>query len=82
MANTTITNVPGPSEPLYFTGARVVGPYGAGPITHGTGLIHLIGSLAGEFAFSFTADRAMMPDPAFYAQCLKESVEELSAAAS
>ena len=77
VANTTITNVPGPSEPLYFTGARVVGPYGAGPITHGTGLIHLIGSLAGEFAFSFTADRAMMPDPAFYAQCLKESVEEI-----
>jgi WS/DGAT/MGAT family acyltransferase len=80
-ANTIVTNVPGPSEPLYFTGARVVGPYGAGPPLHGMGLIHLLGSYAGQFTFSFTADRAMMPDPAFYAQCLRESLDELSAVA-
>ena len=80
-ANTAVTNVPGPSEPLYFTGARVVGPYGAGPIPHGMGLIHLLGSYAGQFAFSFTADREMMPDPAFYAQCLRDSLDELSAVA-
>jgi diacylglycerol O-acyltransferase / wax synthase len=79
-ASTAITNVPGPSEPLYFTGARVVGPYGAGPIPHGMGLIHLIGSYAGEFAFSFTADAEMVPDPGFYAQCLHASLDELSAA--
>ena len=76
-ANASVTNVPGPSEPLYFTGARVVGPYGAGPIAHGMGLIHLISSYAGQVAFSFTADREMMPDPEFYAQCLQESLDEL-----
>jgi WS/DGAT/MGAT family acyltransferase len=81
LANTTVTNVPGPHEPLYFTGARVVGPYGAGPIPHGMGLIHLLGSYAGQFAFSFTADREMIPDPAFYAQCLRESLDELAAIA-
>ena len=80
-ANTTVTNVPGPSEPLYFTGARVVGPYGAGPIQHGMGLIHLLCSYAGQFVFSFTADREMIPDPGFYAQCLRESLDELSAIA-
>ena len=69
-ANTLVTNVPGPSEPLYFTGASVVGPYGAGPIAHGMGLIHLIGSYVGQFAFSFSTDRDMMPDPEFYAGCL------------
>ena len=81
VANASVTNVPGPSEPLYFTGARVVGPYGAGPISHGMGLIHLIGSYAGQFAFAFTADREMMPDPSFYAQCLQDSLDELLAAA-
>jgi diacylglycerol O-acyltransferase len=80
LANTAITNVPGPSEPLYFTGARVVGPHGAGPIPHGMGLIHLIGSYAGQFVFSFTADAKMVPDPAFYARCLQKSLDELSAA--
>ncbi len=79
--NTTVTNVPGPSEPLYFTGARVVGPYGAGPIVHGMGVIHLLGSYSGQFVFSFTADREMMPDPGFYAECLRESLDELSAMA-
>jgi WS/DGAT/MGAT family acyltransferase len=80
-ANTIVTNVPGPSEPLYFTGARVVGPYGAGAALHGMGLIHLLGSYAGQFTFSFTADREMIPNPAFYAQCLRESLDELSAVA-
>ena len=79
--NTTVTNVPGPSEPLYFTGARVVGPYGAGPIVHGMGLIHLLGSYAGQFVFSFTADREMIPDPGVYAQCLRQSLDGLAAVA-
>jgi hypothetical protein len=31
---------------------------------------------------SIAADRAMMPDPAFYADCLQSSFEELSTAAA
>jgi WS/DGAT/MGAT family acyltransferase len=81
LATTAVTNVPGPSEPLYFTGARVVGPYGAGPIRHGLGLIHTVGSYVGQFTFSFTADREMMPDPDHYVACLSESLDELLAAA-
>jgi WS/DGAT/MGAT family acyltransferase len=81
MANTTVTNVPGPQEPLYLCGARVVGPYGAGPIPHGMGLIHLAGSYSGQFSLSFTADRVMMPDPAMYADCIEQSLDELHDAA-
>jgi diacylglycerol O-acyltransferase len=77
LANTTVTNVPGPTHPLYFTGARVVGPYGAGPFPHGMGLIHLVGSYAGQITFSFTADRQMLPDRDTYAADLRASIGEV-----
>jgi diacylglycerol O-acyltransferase len=80
LANTTVTNVPGPTHPLYFTGARVVGPYGAGPFPHGMGLIHLVGSYAGQLTFSFTADRHMLPDREKYAADLRDSIAEVCGA--
>ena len=43
-------------------------------------MLHAFG-VAGQFAFSFTADREMMPDPTFYARCLQESLDELLATA-
>ncbi len=79
--NCVVTNVPGPQEPLYFTGARLLSNLGAGPIMDGTGLFHAITSYCGEFAISFVSCRQMMPDPAFYSQCLRESFDELKAAA-
>ena len=44
--------------------------------------IHVIGSYCGQFVISATSCRVMMPDPAFYRQCLQESFEELLAAAT
>ena len=41
------------------------------------GLIHAIPSYRGEIVISVTACREMMPDPAFYADCLRESFDEL-----
>ena len=80
--NTTVTNVPGPQDPLYFCGARAVEPYGAGPFAHGAGLIHLLGSYCGRMTFNVTACREMMPDPAFYGDCIDDAFEELFGAAS
>jgi hypothetical protein len=48
----------------------------------GTGLFHAIASYCGQFAISFVSCREMMPDPAFYSQCLRESFAELQAATS
>ncbi len=79
--NCVITNVPGPQQPLYFTGAKLLSNLGAGPIMDGTGLFHAITSYCGEFAISFVSCRQMLPDPAFYAQCLRDSFEELKEAA-
>jgi diacylglycerol O-acyltransferase / wax synthase len=75
--NCVATNVPGPRIPLYFAGAQLVRQMGLGPIFDGMGLINTIYSYGPEIAISFTSDRAMMPDPASYAQALRDSFTEL-----
>jgi hypothetical protein len=78
--NTVVTNVPGPQQPLYFSGARLVTSFGMGPIGDGLGLIHPVFSYCGQITISATSCRKLMPDPAFYAQCLQDSFDELTAA--
>ncbi len=77
VANVVVTNVPGPPQPLYAFGARMVSCYGLGPIIDGLGIIHLVGSYAGAFTFSFTACREMVPDPAFYGERIQDAMDEL-----
>jgi diacylglycerol O-acyltransferase / wax synthase len=79
--NTVVTNVPGSRVPLYFAGAKMVGMYGLGPIFDSMGLINTIYSYVDTIAISFTADRDMMPEPAAYADGLRQSFEELKSAA-
>ena len=79
--NTVITNVPGPNIPIYSMGARMVRNYGLGPCVHGIGLFQPVLSYNGEITISAVACRDMMPDPAFYSQCLKDAFDELLAAA-
>jgi WS/DGAT/MGAT family acyltransferase len=79
--NCVITNVPGPPIPLYCTGAKLLNSFGTGPVLDGLGLFHAIGSYCGIFSISATSCREMMPDPAFYRQCLQDSFDELLAAA-
>jgi len=78
--NTTVTNMPGPRHPLYMAGAKLVAMYGAGMIGDGMGLIHPVLSYCGDMTISFTSCREMLPDPAFYADCLRDSFTELAAA--
>lgn len=80
--NCVVTNVPGPRVPIYMAGAQMVVQYGTGPIFDGMGLIHPVYSYGDRIAVSFVADREVMPDPAFYAQCLDEAFTELKAAAA
>ena len=78
--NCVITNVPGPQIPLYFTGAKLMASYGLGPAIDGMGLFHCIFSYSGRFNVGVSACREMMPDPAFYKECLQASFDELYAA--
>ena len=78
--NTVITNVPGSPVPLYSMGSRLVASWGLGPIVHGLGLFQPVLSYGDTITISAIADRDMMPDPAFYAECLQASFDELYAA--
>jgi WS/DGAT/MGAT family acyltransferase len=80
--NTVVTNIPGPQHPLYSGGARLVAMYGLGMVHDNMGLMNVVSSYCGQLTISFTADRDMMPDPAFYAECIESSFEELATAAS
>ena len=79
--NTTVTNMPGPRHKLYMAGAELVSIYGLGMIVEGMGLIHPVLSYCGDITISFTSCREMLPDPAFYADCLQNSFDELSGGA-
>jgi diacylglycerol O-acyltransferase / wax synthase len=80
--NVVATNVPGPRVPLYFAGAKMVRMMGTGPIFDGMGMINAIYSYGPEIAIAFTSDRDMVPDPANYAQALRDSFDELLNATS
>jgi len=81
LVNTVISNVPGVNVPMYSMGSRMVATYGLGPVTHGLGLFQTVLSYNNTITVSAVADRDMMPDPAFYGDCLQTSFEELRDAA-
>jgi diacylglycerol O-acyltransferase len=75
-----VTNVPGPREPLFLAGSRMIACYGLGPIFDGVGLIHPVLSYYGGITISFTSGPEMLPDPARYEEFLHDSFEELALA--
>jgi WS/DGAT/MGAT family acyltransferase len=81
VANTTVTNVPGPTEPIFFSGARLGRAAGLGPLVAGLNLIHVVASYNGTLSISATADRDALPDPATYAECMEKAFQELLAGA-
>ena len=76
---------PVPPYQLYLCGAALVDSISLGPLLPNVGLFHIVYSSVqdkkGTINLSFTACRDMLPDPAFYANCLQQSFEELRAGA-
>ncbi|MFE9322338.1 wax ester/triacylglycerol synthase family O-acyltransferase [Nocardia sp. NPDC052278] len=60
-ANLVISNVPGPTERLYFNGARVEGIYGPSVLFHGQALNVTMASYAGQAVISYTACSRSLP---------------------
>lgn len=77
LASCAITNVPGPSRPLYLDGARMTYFSAIMPISDGMGLVFAVTSYDGKIIISPTACREQMPDPEVFAQCLRDSFQEL-----
>ncbi|MBD3729703.1 MAG: wax ester/triacylglycerol synthase family O-acyltransferase [Sphingomonadales bacterium] len=82
VANVVISNSPPPKGGHYFTGAKVIMSAGYGPIVNLSGVFHAITGLDFESTISVTSCREIMPDPAFYIDCIKASYEEMKAAAA
>ena len=81
IANCVITNVPGPSVPIYLNGARMTYFSAIMPINDGLGLVFAVTSYDGQIIVSPTSCREQMPDPEAFAQCLRESFQEYLALA-
>lgn len=77
--HTIVTNVTGIPIPFYLCGCELVDSFGLGPLLPNTGTFHTVSSIYDRFSISIVADRVMMPDPAFYRECMMEAFQELLA---
>lgn len=79
--NLVVSNIPGPQQPMYLAGARLVANYPSLPLGENSALSIACSSLSGTMAFGLTGDWDGMPDLDRLALALDESVAELSKAA-
>ena len=75
--NCIITNVPGPQNPLYKNGAKLLSMWGCGPVLDGVGLLILATSYDGKVFLSISSCRDILPDVSFFAECLQGSFDDL-----
>ncbi len=75
--NVTITNVPGPQNPLYLKGHKIVGIFGLTPVLDGFGLIIAAFSYNGVVSITTTSDAKTMPDADKFSRYIRESANEL-----
>ena len=76
LASCTVSNVPGPAIPLYLNGARMTYFSAIMPISDGMGLVFAVTSYDGKIIISPTSCREQIPDPEFFALCIRESFQE------
>jgi diacylglycerol O-acyltransferase len=75
--NVTISNVPGPNQPLYYNGARLEAMYPVSLIAHGGALNITCLSYAGTLNFGFTGCRDTLPHMQRLAVYTGEALDEL-----
>jgi WS/DGAT/MGAT family acyltransferase len=80
-ANMIVTNVPGPGFPLYLAGAKLLGMYPVVPLLPRTGLGVALFSYDGRLCWGFAVDQDLVPDVPSFVRAVRDSFEELRAAA-
>ncbi|MCU1673133.1 MAG: hypothetical protein JWN77_1246 [Frankiales bacterium] len=78
--NLIISNVPGPSVPLYYAGCRLEAYYPLSAIADGQGLNITVMSYGGQLHFGLIADRELVPDLDRMAGYLADELAELKKA--
>lgn len=79
--NMVVTNVPGPQQPLYLCGAKLLTLSGMAPLVDHLTMSHVVTSYDGELVIAPHSDRRLLPDPEMYAECIVHVFEDLKAAA-
>ncbi len=79
--NLIISNVPGPSFPLYTAGARIEAVYPMGPLLYGTGVNITVFSYTGTIDFGFMVCRELVRDHWSLAEGIPLALDELLTAA-
>lgn len=79
--STTISNVPGPREQLYWNGARLEGIYPASIVTDGMALNITLVTCSDQVNFGITACRRTLPQVQRFIDYLEEALVELEQAA-
>jgi WS/DGAT/MGAT family acyltransferase len=75
--NLVISNVPGPSVPLYMAGAKLKHFYPVSALADGQGLNMTVQSYNGNLDFGFIACRELVPDVWLLTELLQASMNEL-----
>lgn len=76
--NVTISNVPGPDQPLYYNGAKLEAMYPVSLIAHGGAINITCLSYAGTLNFGYTGCRDTLPHMQRIAVYTGEALDELS----
>jgi WS/DGAT/MGAT family acyltransferase len=76
--NLAVSNIPGPPQPLYMAGARLVAQYPAIPLAENSALSIACTSIGGTMAFGLIGDWDGMPDLERLALALDEALDEAS----
>ncbi|HXW10819.1 MAG TPA: wax ester/triacylglycerol synthase family O-acyltransferase [Steroidobacteraceae bacterium] len=77
-----VSNVRGPDVPLYMAGARLVHYVPISIAINGMGLNVTGFSYAGDLWICAVSCREMLPDPAFFADCLRSAFDQMKEAAA
>jgi diacylglycerol O-acyltransferase / wax synthase len=78
--NTIVSNVPGPSVPIWCAGSPIEALYPMGPLLYGTGLNITVFSYGDQVDFGFLVCRELVPEPWRLVEGVQAAMAELEAA--
>jgi WS/DGAT/MGAT family acyltransferase len=79
LSNLTVSNIPGPQQPLYLMGCEAIEAYPVVPLTDGHGMSIGMTTVQDEACFGVYAQAALTTDADLVARCLGEEIDALLA---